>query len=65
MDGMMRASQTFKERDLARALRGLAKAGLGVARVEIDKSGKIVLILIEEKAPQSSSDWSRAWPDAQ
>jgi hypothetical protein len=34
----------FHESDLSRLLRAARKAGLEVARVEIDKDGKIVLV---------------------
>jgi hypothetical protein len=34
----------FREIDLCRALRGARKAGMVVGRVEIDTSGKIVMV---------------------
>jgi hypothetical protein len=39
----------WKQRDLTRARKGVAKAGHDPARVEIDKDGKITLILTGEK----------------
>ena len=36
---------TFKEVDLIRALRAAKKAGVEVARAEVAKDGKIILIL--------------------
>jgi hypothetical protein len=36
---------TFKEADLARALRAARKAGIELARIEIDRDGKIVLVM--------------------
>jgi hypothetical protein len=36
---------TFKESDLARALRAARKAGADVERVEIGRDGRIVLVL--------------------
>ena len=36
---------TFKETDLTRALRAARKAGAEVERVEIDRDGRIVLVL--------------------
>jgi hypothetical protein len=35
---------TFREADVSRALKGARKAGLAVARIEIDREGKIVLV---------------------
>jgi predicted aspartyl protease len=41
---MSRRPQTFKQSDLTKALKGTVKAGIAVARVEIDKNGKIVVV---------------------
>jgi hypothetical protein len=42
---------TFRQRDLARALKGVKAAGLEVSKVEIDKEGKIVVIIGKADAP--------------
>lgn len=42
---MARGSLTFRQRDLVRALKGARAAGLEVLKVEIDKDGKIVVII--------------------
>jgi hypothetical protein len=39
-----RGPQTFKARDVTRAVRAVTKAGLSVARVEIDPNGRILVI---------------------
>jgi hypothetical protein len=44
MCGMGRGPCTFKERDVSRAVKAVRKAGVDVARVEIDKDGKIVVV---------------------
>lgn len=41
---MSRGPSTFRERDLVRALQGARKAGVEVARVEIGRDGKIVIV---------------------
>jgi hypothetical protein len=46
----MTAPARFKKEDLARAVSGVTKGGMRVGRVEIDPSGKIV-ILSETVAP--------------
>ena len=40
----MTAPARFKQDDLTRAVRGLANAGMRVGRVEIEPSGKIVIL---------------------
>jgi hypothetical protein len=41
---MSRGQQTFKQRDVTKALKATVKAGIAVGRVEIDKDGKIVIV---------------------
>jgi hypothetical protein len=41
---MSRSQQTFKQRDVTKALKATVKAGIAVERVEIDKGGKIVIV---------------------
>ena len=41
---MSRGQQTFKQRDVTKALKATVKAGIAVERVEIDKTGKIVIV---------------------
>jgi hypothetical protein len=51
---------TFREVDLTRALRAARKAGAHVARAEIARDGKIVLVLNNDgQAPSrsESSEW--------
>jgi hypothetical protein len=41
---MSRGPSTFKQRDMTAAAKAVMAAGLEVARVEVDKNGKIVVI---------------------
>jgi hypothetical protein len=52
-----RGPLTFKERDLARALRAVKKTG-GVGHVEITRDGRINIILAEQApAADSNNPW--------
>jgi hypothetical protein len=41
---MARGNLTFKQTDVTRAIRAAVAAGVEVARVEVDKEGRIVII---------------------
>jgi hypothetical protein len=41
---MPRGPSTFRQQDVTRALRAAVAAGVDVTRVEIDKTGKIVIV---------------------
>jgi len=41
---MTRAPSTFRQRDVTKAVRAVTDAGVSIARVEIDKTGKITII---------------------
>jgi hypothetical protein len=45
---MARAPSTFRQQDVTRAVKAVAAAGVHIARVEIDKTGKIVIITADE-----------------
>jgi hypothetical protein len=45
----------FRQQDLTRALRGAIAAGVQIARVEIDPSGKIVIELDTGERVESSN----------
>jgi hypothetical protein len=50
---------TFKEADLTRALRAAKKAGTHVTRAELDRDGKIVLVLRngEASSGKERNEW--------
>jgi hypothetical protein len=41
---MARAPSTFRQQDVTRAVKAVTAAGVGIARIEIDKAGKITII---------------------
>ncbi|MFG1241920.1 hypothetical protein V5F31_06005 [Xanthobacter sp. V7C-4] len=41
---MSRGPATFRQRDMTAAVKAVTAAGLDIARIELDKSGKIVII---------------------
>ena len=59
---MSKGPLTFKQTDLLRAIRTFQKAGLPVARAEIDRDGKIVVVVGDGKAIQGSTanEWDGA-----
>lgn len=56
----MTARARFTQADLRRAAAGTMAAGLGVARIEIDRDGKIVII---PGAPDKQAGNDNAWAD--
>jgi hypothetical protein len=52
-----RSRSTFRQGDVTRAVKAIAAAGIGIARVEIGKDGKIVLVMLQAAAaPQDELD---------
>ena len=59
---MSRRACTFRQQDVTRAIKAVTAAGTKVARVEIDKAGKIVLIAESPGTPKHASDTENEWP---
>ncbi|KQM72175.1 hypothetical protein [Sphingomonas sp. Leaf20] len=53
----MSAAARFKEADVTRAVRGAAKAGMMVGRIEIDPNGKIVILSQSVAPPTDPNPW--------
>ena len=61
---MGRAPSTFRQQDVTKAVKAVTAAGVHIARVEIDKSGKIVIITAEltDRLGEltEANEWDRA-----
>lgn len=56
---MPRGNCTFKQRDVTAAVRAVVAAGVEVARVEIDRNGKIVVLTGKAAEADPASDFDR------
>jgi hypothetical protein len=59
---MSRRPSTFRQRDLAAAIKGAKAAGCAVTRVEVGKDGKITVIVSDGKEqPVDKTGCSNEW----
>jgi len=59
---MTRAPSIFRQQDLTKAIRGATKAGVNIARIEIARDGKIVIITAAEPTQlraEEENEWDR------
>jgi len=60
---MARAPSTFRQQDVTRAVKAVTAAGVHIARVEIDKTGKIVIITTDTPDQpgkmREANEWDR------
>ena len=56
---MARAPSTFRQLDVTRAVKAVAAAGVHIARVEIDKTGKIIIITADMADQREANEWDR------
>ena len=54
----MTAPARFREADITRAATGLRKAGYDIAKMEIDPTGKIVIIPGQPRQAGDSDEWA-------
>jgi len=57
---MARAPCTFRQTDLTRAVKAVVAAGVEITRIEIDKTGKIVIVTATAPARSARRIGSRA-----
>jgi hypothetical protein len=58
----MRQPSTFRQSDLTRAVKGMRAAGVEVARAEIGKDGKIVVVAGKPSdTPREDGDGRNEW----
>ena len=58
---MARAPSTFRQQDVTRAVKAVTAAGVHIARVEIDKSGKIVIITADATGRPGETKEANEW----
>jgi hypothetical protein len=58
---MARAPSIFKQQDITKAIKGATKAGVNIARIEIAKDGRIVIITGAEAAVQVEAGERNEW----
>jgi hypothetical protein len=58
---MARRNLTFRQADVIRAIKAVVAAGVEVARVEIDKDGKIVIVAGKPEVAKANggNEWDR------
>jgi hypothetical protein len=59
---MSRGPLPFRQTDVARAIKGAVAAGLTVQRVEVDKDGKIIVVVgqTDKTEPKAgANEWDR------
>lgn len=60
---MSRGPCTFRQRDLTAAVKAAQAAGLCIARVEVDRDGKIVVVTGAPTPVKPANDSSNEWDD--
>jgi hypothetical protein len=54
-----RAPAVFRKADLKKAVEAVAAAGQVVARVEVDRDGKIVIVTAGQPERREGNEWDR------
>lgn len=56
---MARGKLSFKQRDVTRAIKGAAAAGVDIGSVQIDRDGKIVIVPASQVSIQEPNEWDQ------
>ena len=56
-----RVPSTFRQQDVTKAIRAVTAAGVGIAKVEIDKAGKITIIALGVEASRDGLRRTNEW----
>jgi hypothetical protein len=58
---MTRAPATFRQQDVTRAIRAAIAAGVDIARIEVAKDGRIIIVTAAHTEPKAeANEWDRA-----
>jgi hypothetical protein len=58
---MSHGPQVFRKRDVTRAVRAVKDAGEKVVRVEVDKDGRIIVIVGEAEQTAARNEGANEW----
>jgi len=58
---MSRRPSSFRQRDLTRAVKAVTAAGVGIARVEVDRAGKVTIIALGAEPPGEGGTGPNEW----
>jgi hypothetical protein len=58
---MARAPSTFRQGDVTRAVKAVVAAGVDIARVEIDKAGRITIITLKAEPNGQGREEANEW----
>jgi hypothetical protein len=57
---MARAPSKFRQQDVTRAIRAAIAAGVDIARIEVAKDGRIVIVTAADSGPKAeANEWDR------
>jgi hypothetical protein len=60
---MARRPLTFRQRDVVAVVKAVERAGHQVGRVEVDKDGKIVVVIVTDgKSQGNGNEWDAVLP---